>query len=111
MCIRDRYKAGLDGSWIKAGQSFLASLTRIPVYIPYDRASYEHVIIQLPFIPLVIPIGFPIRFGFLACSMEAKKAFMSTSAITRGQFFIVIFSPKPAFIIREHLEKIQGKIN
>jgi len=42
--------------------------------------------------------------------MEAKKAFMSANAITRGQFLIVIFSPKLKLIIREHLEKIQGKI-
>ena len=78
----------------------------MPVHIPYARASYEQVIIQLPFIPLVIPIGLPIRFGSRACSIEAKKAFISTNTIMRGQFFIVIFSPKTRCIIGEHLEKI-----
>ena len=36
----------------------------------------------------------------------AKKAFISTNTIMRGQFFRVIFSPKTRCIIGEHLEKI-----
>lgn len=40
---------------------------------------------QVPRLPLVIATGRPRHSGRSCCSMDAKKAFMSTSAIARGQ--------------------------
>lgn len=41
--------------------------------------------IQVPWLPLVIATGRPRHSGRSRCSMDAKKAFMSTSTIARGQ--------------------------
>ncbi len=40
---------------------------------------------QVPCRPLVIATGRPRHSGRSRCSMEAKKAFMSTSTMARGQ--------------------------
>ena len=40
---------------------------------------------QVPCLPLVMAIGRPRHSGRSRCSIEAKKAFMSTSAMALGQ--------------------------
>lgn len=44
---------------------------------------------QVPVLPLVTPMGLPRNSGLSSCSMEAKKAFMSTNAMNRGQCLLL----------------------